>query len=70
MEYNTTRNKIYICYPNNLTFLASLIASELTDLFNKLALEYCSAPSPLAIAKHKKMKGGKKPKQVPSINLI
>lgn len=35
---------------NELTFLASLMPSELTGLFNKLALEYCSPPSPFAIA--------------------
>lgn len=35
---------------NEPTFLASLMPSELTGLFNKLALEYCSPPSPFAIA--------------------
>lgn len=36
---------------NELTFLASVIPSELTGLLvNKLALEYCSPPSPFAIA--------------------
>ncbi len=34
---------------NELTFLASWMPSELTGLFNKLALEYCSPPSPFAI---------------------
>lgn len=35
---------------NLLTLLASWMPSELPGLFNKLAFEYCSAPSPFAMA--------------------
>lgn len=35
---------------NEPTFLASFMSSELVCLFNKLELEYCSPPSPFAMA--------------------